>query len=76
MKRLLAAGALLCCVLFAGAADAALVKVGNLVLTADGNFTPSSLPRSTYSPIDFNGRTDLRAVDGSVPAPLFVPATA
>lgn len=70
MKRLLAAGALLCCVLFAGAANAALVKVGNLVLTADGGFTPSSLPRSTYSPISFNGRADLKAVDGSVPAAL------
>jgi hypothetical protein len=70
LKRLLAAGALLCCALFAGAANAALVKVGNLVLTADGNFTPSSLPRSTYSPIDFNGRADLRAVDGGVPPAL------
>lgn len=70
MKRLLAAGALICCVLFAGAANAALIKVGNLVLTADGGFTPSLLPRSTYAPIDFKGRADLRAVDGSVPAPL------
>jgi hypothetical protein len=70
LKRLLAAGALLCCVLFAGAANAALVKVGNLVLTADGGFTPHSLPRNTYSPIDFRGHADLKAVDGSVPAPL------
>ena len=70
MKRLWAAGALICCALFAGAANAALVKVGNLVLTADGNFTPSSLPRSTYSPISFNGRADLKATDGSVPAAL------
>jgi hypothetical protein len=70
LKRFLAAGALLCCVLLAGAANAALVKVGKLVLTADGGFTPSSLPRSTYSPISFNGRADLKAVDGSVPAAL------
>lgn len=70
MKRLLAAGALVCCALFAGAANAALVKIGNLVLTADGNFTPSSLPRSTYSPISFNGRADLKATDGSVPLAL------
>jgi hypothetical protein len=70
LKRLLAAGALICCVLFAGAANAALVKVGNLVLTADGGFTPSSLPRSTYAPIDFKGHADLRATDGGVPAPL------
>jgi len=57
-------------VLFAGAANAALVRVGNLVLTADGGFRPSSLPRSTYAPINFDGEANLRAVDGSVPPPL------
>jgi hypothetical protein len=70
MKRLLAAGALICCVLFAGAANAALVRVGNLVLTADGGFTPSTLPRSSYAPINFDGEANLRAVDGSVPPAL------
>lgn len=70
MKRLLAAGALLCCVLFAGAANAALVRVGNLVLTADGGFTPSQLPHSSYAPIDFEGSTDLKAVDGTIPPAL------
>lgn len=70
MKRLLAAGALLCCVLFAGAANAALVRVGNLVLTADGGFTPSSLPRSTFAPINFDGEANLRAVDGGMLPPL------
>jgi hypothetical protein len=70
LKRLLAVGALVCCVLFAGAANAALVRVGNLVLTADGGFKPSSLPRSTYAPIKFDGEANLRAVDGSVPPPL------
>lgn len=58
------------CVLFAGGANAALVKVGNLVLTADGGFTPRTLPRQTFAPIDFTGRADLKAVDGSVPPPL------
>lgn len=70
MKRLLAAGALICCVIFAGAANAALVRVGNLVLTADGGFKPSSLPRRAYAPINFDGEANLRAVDGSVPPPL------
>jgi hypothetical protein len=70
LKRLLAAGALICCVIFAGAANAALVRVGNLVLTADGGFKPSALPRSTYAPINFDGEANLRAVDGSVPPPL------
>jgi hypothetical protein len=70
LKRLLAAGVLICCVLFAGAANAALVRVGNLVLTADGGFKPSSLPRSNFAPINFDGEANLRAVDGSVPPPL------
>jgi hypothetical protein len=66
----MAVGALLCCVFYAGAANAALVKVGNLVLTADGGFTPRILPRSSYAPIDFEGEANLKAVDGSVPPPL------
>ncbi len=70
MKRLTAVGALICCVLFAGAANAALVKVGNLVLTADGGFTPRILPHASYAPIDFEGNANLKAVDGSVPPPL------
>jgi len=70
VKRLLAAGALLCCVLFGGAANAAYVKTGNLVLKADGGFTPQQLPRRTYVPIAFKGHADLKAVDGTTPPPL------
>ncbi len=66
----MAVGALICCVLFAGAANAALVKVGNLVLTADGGFTPRILPRSSYAPINFEGNANLRATDGTIPPPL------
>jgi len=70
VKRVLGIGALACCVLLAGVANAALVRVGNLVLTADGGFTPRQLPRRTYAPIDFRGFADLRSTDGAVPAPL------
>jgi hypothetical protein len=70
LRRLLGIGAVLACVLFAGGANAALVRVGNLVLTADGGFTPQKLPRSTYAPIDFKGHADLKAVDGTVPPAL------
>jgi hypothetical protein len=70
LKRLLATGVLIACVLLAGGANAALVQTGNLVLTADGGFTPRNLPRRTYAPIDFEGHADLRAVDGSVPPAL------
>jgi hypothetical protein len=70
LKRLLGIGVLVGCVLLAGGADAALVRVGNLVLTADGGFTPRQLPRRTYVPIEFRGFADLRSTDGSVPSPL------
>jgi hypothetical protein len=37
------------------------------VLTADGGFTPRTLPRRAFAPIEFKGRANLRAVDGGVP---------
>lgn len=70
MKRLLGIGVLAVCVLLVGGANAALVKVGNLVLTADGGFTPRQLPRRTYAPIDFRGSANLRSTDGSIPPAL------
>lgn len=70
MKRFLGIGVVIACVLLAGGANAALVRVGNLVLTADGGFTPHKLPRKAFAPIDFSGHADLRAVDGSVPPAL------
>lgn len=70
MKRLLTAVALIACIVLAGAAHAALVKVGNLVLTADGGFTPRALPRRAYAPIDFQGRANVKAVDGGIPNAL------
>jgi hypothetical protein len=70
LKRLLASGVLIACVLLAGGANAALVKTGNLVLTADGGFTPRDLPRRAFAPIDFEGHADLKAVEGGVPPAL------
>ncbi|HEV7401056.1 MAG TPA: hypothetical protein VGN84_12430 [Solirubrobacterales bacterium] len=70
MKRLLGIGVVIACILFAGGANAALVKVGNLVLTADGGFTPRTLPQQAFAPIDFTGHADLRSADGSVPPAL------
>jgi len=70
LKRLLGIGVVIACVVIAAGANAALVKVGNLVLTADGGFTPNRLPRQTFVPIDFSGHADLKAVDGSVPPAL------
>ena len=67
MKRLLGIGVLVTCVLCAGAANAALVRIENLVLTADGGFTPQLLPRRSFAPIEFKGHANLRAVDGGIP---------
>jgi hypothetical protein len=58
------------CVVLAGAADAALVKTENLMLTADGSFAPRRLPRHSYAPIDFKGWADIKAVQGGVPEAL------
>jgi hypothetical protein len=58
------------CLLCVGVAGAALIKVGNLVLTADGGFTPRTLPRHAFAPIDFEGHANVKSTDGSVPAAL------
>lgn len=70
MKRLCGLGMLAACFLLTGGANAALVKVGNLVLTADGGFTPRTLPRHSFAPIEFRGHADLKTTDGTVPAAL------
>jgi hypothetical protein len=54
-------------ILGAGVAHGAQVRVGPLVLTADGGFTPQALPRRRYAPIEFQGHAEVRMTDGSVP---------
>src|SRR3954447_23535068 len=56
--------------LWAGGANAALIKVGNLVLKADGGFQPESLPQRHFAPIDFRGHADLINTEGGPPVPL------
>lgn len=54
--------------LIVGGADGALVRVGRIVVRADGGFTPRTLPKRTYAPIRFEGRADLNSTDsGPVP---------
>ena len=55
---------------WSGGADAALIKVGNLVLKTDGGFRPSALPRDHYAPIDFRAHADLINTEGGAPTPL------
>ena len=57
------------CLLLAAGASAALVKVGPLVLRADGGFAPRTLPRHTYAPIHFQGHASIAStVPGPPPA--------
>lgn len=70
MKRLLAIAALTACATLAGAAHAARLQVEDLVLTADGAFTPRTLPRKSFAPIDFKGWADVKRLGGGVPDAL------
>ena len=70
--RLLMAAALLALavVLLAGSAGAATVRVGTLVLHADGGFEPHALPKHAYAPIHFQGYGEIKTTDGSMPPAL------
>lgn len=57
-------------VVLAGAAGAATVRVGSLVLHADGGFTPQLLPKRTFAPIHFQGYGEVKTTDGSLPPAL------
>ena len=54
----------------AASASAATVRVGTLVLHADGEFAPRLLPRHRFAPIHFQGYGQIKETNGSVPPPL------
>jgi hypothetical protein len=59
--------------LFAGIASAykpVVVKVGNLVLTFNGGFTPTKLSKTKPTPINLNVSGKIATADGSHPPPL------
>jgi hypothetical protein len=58
------------CAVGAADADAATVRVGNLVLHADGGFEPRLLPKRAYAPIRFQGYGEIETTDGSIPPVL------
>jgi hypothetical protein len=71
--RILGMGGLLvaCVVLLTGSfAGAATIRVGTLVLHADGGFRPYALPKRTFAPIHFHGYGDIKTTNGSVPPAL------
>lgn len=51
-------------------ANAAMVRVGNIVLRADGGFTPRDLPRRRFVPIHFQGHASIASVRGGPPPAL------
>jgi hypothetical protein len=54
----------------AAAGEGARVEVNGLVLRADGGFTPHTLPRRRFNPIEFRGHVDVAARGGGRPSPL------
>lgn len=56
--------------LAAGSASGALVEVDDVVLRADGGFTPQTLPRHRFAPIDFQGHVDISGRNGAGPPKL------
>jgi hypothetical protein len=57
-------------VLLAGVSGAAMVRVGTLVLHADGSFEPRLLPKRTFAPIRFEGYGDIKTTNGTIPPAL------
>jgi hypothetical protein len=51
--------------LAASSAGAALVEVDDVVLRADGGFTPQTLPRHRFAPIDFQGHVEISGRNGA-----------
>lgn len=54
----------------AGSALAIKLTAGNIVVTTDGGFTPTTLPKKGYAPIKLQGFGKIDTVDGSPPPVL------
>lgn len=53
-----------------GAAQAITLRIGNIVITGDGGFTPTTLPKRENAPIKLYGHAKFDTTDGSRPSPL------
>jgi hypothetical protein len=71
-KTLLRAVGVAVLLLLIGAATAAAIRlqVGNLVVTADGGFSPTTLPKHHFAPIKLHGFGKITTEDGSPPPVL------
>lgn len=71
-KTLLRAHVLAMVVVLVAAASAAAIvlRAGNLVITTDGGFTPTTLPKKGYAPIKVYGFGNIATEDGEPPPVL------
>jgi hypothetical protein len=56
--------------LAAGAAQAITLRIGNIVISGDGGFTPTTLPKHENAPIKLYGHARFSTTDGTRPSPL------
>ncbi len=54
----------------AGAAEAIKLRIGNIIITGDGGFTPTKLPKHENAPIRLYGHAKFSTADGTRPSPL------
>jgi hypothetical protein len=53
-----------------GTAQAIKLRIGDIIITADGGFTPTKLPKNKNAPIKLYGHAKFGTVDGTRPSPL------
>jgi hypothetical protein len=54
----------------AASAAAIVLRTGNIVVTADGGFTPTTLPKKGFAPIKLHGFGKIDTADGALPPVL------
>jgi hypothetical protein len=66
-KRLIVATAIVALLLCAATAYGLTIRAGELILNADGGFTPTALPKHENAPITIHGGGKLSTVSGALP---------
>lgn len=51
----------------AGSAYGLRLQVGNIIVVADGGFSPTTLPKDEFAPIRLHGYSKFETADGSIP---------
>lgn len=54
----------------ASVATAITLRIGNLIISGDGGFTPTTLPKHENAPIKLYGHAKFKTTDGTRPSPL------